>query len=190
MIPRIAVLGGASLLNIHDEFPHTVFGNLVTFKKKPTVIVWLRHFGCRFFQEAKLLLPHLHRKLAEQGIDLLCVVQGTKEEAALFWPFEDIPYFPDPDKRTYRTMGFEKTNLLKIFFPNADLKKRRVAVSELGCSMNKSGTKSKSSDILQLPGLVLVDSNQKIVWIHRSTHTGDLDLSEALVDRVANALPK
>jgi hypothetical protein len=81
-------------------------------------------------------------------------------------------------------IGLEKTSLLKILFPNRALKQRRAEVTERGCSMDKKGTTAKSSDILQLPGLALIDPDRRILWIHRGEHTGDLDLSEATADRI------
>jgi len=172
------------LLGENDRLPESLFSDTAPFTGKPTLVIWLRHFGCRFYQEAKLLLPDLQKRLGENGIELVCVVQGTKEEAAIFWPFPGIGYIPDPEKRSYKMIGLERTSLLKILFPDGTLKRRRAEVSEKGCSMNRKGTTAKSSDVLQLPGLALVDRDKKILWIHRGKHTGDLDLSEGTADRV------
>jgi hypothetical protein len=172
------------MLGVNDRLPDTLFGETAPFKNKPTLIVWLRHFGCRFYQEAKLKLPALQKRLGENGIDLACVVQGTKEEAGIFWPFPEIGYILDPAKRSYKLIGLERTSFLKIFFPNRELKDRRAEVSTLGCSMDRKGTTSRSSDVLQLPGLALIDADKKILWVHKAKHTGDLDLSETLADRM------
>jgi len=172
------------MLAENDKLPDTLFGGTAPFKNKPTLMVWLRHFGCRFYQEARLLLPNLQKRLGDKGIDLICVVQGTKEEAEVFWPFPGIAYIPDPEKLSYKMVGLEKTSLLKILFPDRTLKRRRDEVSERGCSMDMKGTAAKSSDILQLPGLALIDPDRKIIWINRGKHTGDLDLSEAAADRI------
>lgn len=154
------------------------------------LIVWLRHFGCRFFQEAKLLLPSLKAELDREDVHLIGVVQGDEEEIKTFWPFEDIDVVGDPQKVTYKAIGLERTSLFKILFPNQRLKQRRTQATERGCSMNKAGTKSKSSDILQLPGVSLVDFEKRIVWLHRGKHTGDLDLGPELVTMVREKTQK
>jgi hypothetical protein len=173
------------MLGVNDRLPSTLFAETAPFRNKPTVVVWLRHFGCRFYQEAKLKLPALQRRLGEHGIDLACVVQGTKEEAGVFWPFPEIGYIPDPEKESYKLIGLERTSLLKIFCPDRELKARRAEVSAMGCAVDRKGTTSRSSDVLQLPGLALIDADRKILWLHRGKSTGDLDLSETLADRVA-----
>ena len=172
------------MLGVNDHLPETLFGETAPFRNKPTLLVWLRHFGCRFYQEAKLKLPALQERLGANGIDLVCIVQGTNEEAEIFWPFPTIAYIPDPAKHSYKMIGLERTSLFRILFPNRDLKGRRAEVSKLGCSMDRRGTTAGSSDVLQLPGLALVDAARKILWIHRGKNTGDLDLSENLADRV------
>lgn len=172
------------MLKESEMFPGDAFGVASPLRGKPTLIVWLRHFGCRFYQEAKVLLPRLHDRLGAAGIDLVCVVQGTAEEAGTFWPFQDIRCVPDPDKRTYKLIGLDRTNLLKILFPVDALKRRRTEATERGCTMDNRGTVLPSSDILQLPGYALIDSGGKILLVHRGKHTGDLDLSEGLVQKL------
>lgn len=172
------------MLGVDDQLPEALFDETAPFKSRPTLVVWLRHFGCRFYQEAKVKLPALRKRLGEHGIDLACVVQGTREEAAIFWPFPDIGCIPDPAKQSYELIGLERTSLLKILFPNRELKARRAEVSALGCSVDRKGTTTKSSDVLQLPGLALIDANRRILWVHRGRSTGDLDLSEGLADRM------
>jgi len=176
--------GGGHVLKELDRFPDDAFGGAPVLRGKPTLIIWLRHFGCRFYQEAKLLLPTLHDRLAAAGIDLVCVVQGTEEETRTFWPFQEIPCVPDPDKRSYKLIGLGRTSLFKIFFPVDALKKRRAEATSLGCAMDNRGTALRNSDILQLPGYAFLDKGGKILLVHRGRHTGDLDLSGAIVGKL------
>ena len=176
------------MLQERDRFPDDAFGGASPLRGKPALIVWLRHFGCRFYQEAKLLLPRLHDRLDAAGIDLLCVVQGTDEEARTFWPFQEIRCVPDPGKRSYKLIGLERTSLLKILLPVNALKKRRAEATAQGCAMDNRGTALRSSDILQLPGYALLDREGTILLIHRGKHTGDLDLSEVLVQKLTPLL--
>lgn len=173
-----------------SKLPKRVSDKVITEKFEYQLVIWLRHFGCRFFQEAKLLLPDLRKKLEEVNVGLICVMQGDEEELEMFWPFEEIAAIPDPGKETYRQMGFERTSLLKILFAETDLKERRKKATSLGCSMNNQGTKSKSSDVLQLPGMALADKDNTIIWHHKSRHTGDLDLSLATVKLVKDVIDR
>ena len=178
------------MLEIGDTIPAGIAQKFPEGLKKPALIVWLRHFGCRFYQEAKLLLPHMKEELNKNNAELVCVVQGTEEEASRFWPFTDIKVIADPEKETYKLANLGRTTLRKIFFPTQDLKQRRVSVTNMGCSMNRAGTKSAGSDILQLPGAILINQTGKILWIHRSKHTGDLDLGEATIQKVTGIIKK
>ena len=171
-----------------DTFPDDAFGGASVLRGKPTLIIWLRHFGCRFYQEAKLLLPTLHDRLTAAGIDLVCVVQGTEEEARTFWPFQEIRCMPDPDKRSYKLMGLGRTSLLKIFFPVDALKKRRAEATSRGCAMDNKATALRNSDILQLPGYAFLDKGGRILLVHRARHTGDLDLSGAIIEKLVPLL--
>jgi hypothetical protein len=77
----------------------------------------------------------------------------------------------DVDKHTYRAIGLENYNLLRLLTDPA-LGKRRAENSKAGFSQNWGATKLKDS--AQLPGAALIDSSGAIRWIHRGSHPGDL----------------
>jgi len=77
----------------------------------------------------------------------------------------------DEDKRTYRAMGLENYNLLKLFSDKA-LKKRRAENKAAGFSQNWGAT--KLADGAQLPGAAIIDASGTIRWLHRGAHPGDL----------------
>ena len=87
----------------------------------------------------------------------------------------------DEDKRTYRAMGLENYNLLKLFSDRA-LKKRRAENKAAGFSQNWGAT--KLADGAQLPGAALVDSGGTIRWLYRGVHPGDLP---TIADMLARA---
>ncbi len=90
----------------------------------------------------------------------------------------------DDDKRTYRAMGLEGFNLLKLFTDPA-LKKRRVENKAAGFSQNWGATKLQDS--AQLPGAAIVDASGRIRWIHRGAHPGDLPPMADMLARAADA---
>ena len=86
----------------------------------------------------------------------------------------------DEDRRTYRAMGLENFNLLKLFTDPA-LKQRRAENKAAGFSQNWGATKLKDS--AQLPGAAIVDASGRIRWLHRGAHPGDLPPMEKMLAR-------
>ncbi|MDC7240196.1 MAG: hypothetical protein PQJ50_07545, partial [Spirochaetales bacterium] len=135
------------MISVGDKLPSRII-EMIGSGSSLRLVIWLRHFGCRFYNEASLLLPDLQSRLAMSNIGLICIVQGTKEETELFWNLDGIPVIPDSLKESYRAMEFERTTFRKIFFAEKELKSRRAEVTKMGCAMNSKGTKAKSSDVL------------------------------------------
>lgn len=86
----------------------------------------------------------------------------------------------DEDKRTYRAMGLESFNLLKLFTDPA-LKKRRAENRAAGFSQDWGATKLR--DASQLPGAAIVDASGTIRWLHRGAHPGDLPPMGEMLER-------
>jgi hypothetical protein len=87
----------------------------------------------------------------------------------------------DEDKRTYRAMGLESFNLLKLF-TDPELKKRRAENKAAGFSQNWGATKIQDS--AQLPGAAIIDDSGIIRWLYRGTHPGDLPPMREMLERV------
>lgn len=179
--------------NTMPEFKYTdIQGNKAElshlWKNQKVLIIWLRHFGCRFYAEAGVKLPNLQKELQKLGINLACVVQGTPEEAKMFFTLDTIECIPDSHKESYKLLGLERTSWFQILFPTKALRKRREEATKLGCSISAKGTKQKSSDPLQLPGAALINEDGKLLWIHRAKHTGDLALGDELIAELKKSL--
>lgn len=86
----------------------------------------------------------------------------------------------DEDKRTYRAMGLEQYNLLKLFTDPA-LKKRRAENKAAGFSQNWGATKIQ--DGAQLPGAAIIDASGIVRYVHRGAHPGDLPPLGELLER-------
>jgi hypothetical protein len=91
----------------------------------------------------------------------------------------------DDDKRTYRAMGLENYNLLRLLTDPA-LAKRRAENAAAGFSQNWGATKLRDS--AQLPGAAVVDSEGIIRWVHRGTHPGDLPPIREMLGLARDAL--
>ena len=127
----------------------------------------------------------------KRGVALACVVQGTAEEAARFCGRHGVESLciPDPEKESYRALGLGRASLWEIILPSDDLKRRRAEAKQAGCSNKLEGARQKHSDIFQLSGAALVAAGGKILWLHRSKHTGDLPSADELLEIVRKFIP-
>jgi hypothetical protein len=168
-----------------NDFQYVYEGKEVSLKEtltaNTTLVVWLRHLGCRFYEEALLKLPALDEALKREGMRLVVIVQADEEEAAIYFPKSTFAYVCDPHKVTYKDAKIGKTTWFQILFPTKGLKERRKEANAMGCSINVKRAKLEHSDPLQLSGMALVDPDMRVKWSYESKHTGDLDLSESLV---------
>jgi len=131
----------------------------------------------------------LREKLPEfegLGVRVVCVVQGTAEEAQHFCARHGLMQgcIGDPTKESYRAMGFGRTSWKEILFASRELKQRRAEASTLGCGVSLKGTFQKHSDVLQLPGAALVDSSGRIVWLSRPKTLAGLPRADELLQIV------
>ncbi|MGH9532351.1 MAG: AhpC/TSA family protein [Terriglobales bacterium] len=136
----------------------------------------------------------MREKLSEfeaRGVRLACVVQGTAEEAARFCGRHGVEQIciPDPEKQSYRAMGFPRTTWGKLLFASPELKQRRRESGEAGCSNNLTGALQEHSDVFQLPGAALIARGGSILWLHRGQHPGDVPLADGLLEVVQQKLP-
>jgi hypothetical protein len=119
-----------------------------------------------------------------RAIAVRFITIGSQEKAEAFCALQgEAPLcIGDVDKRTYRAMGLEDYNLLKLFTDPA-LKKRRAENKAAGFSQNWGAT--KLTDGAQLPGAALVDASGVIVWLHRGMHPGDLPPMREMLERAS-----
>ncbi len=127
-------------------------------------------------------MREIENRFGNAGIDVRFVVIGTPEEAQRFCAQfgEANRCLADPEKRTYKAMGLENFNLLRLF-SDRDLAKRRKENHEAGFRQNWGATKLKNA--AQLPGAALVDENGVVRWIYRGKHPGDLPPMQEMLDK-------
>jgi hypothetical protein len=77
----------------------------------------------------------------------------------------------DETKASYKAMGFDDYNLLRLFTDPA-LKQRRKENKAAGFSQNWGAT--KLSDGAQLPGAAVIDGDGVVRWLYAGKHPGDL----------------
>jgi hypothetical protein len=132
----------------------------------PTLLVFLRHFGCMFCREMVRDLRQISNDTPEYP-PVLLVCQGTVEEGRTFfsefWP--DARAIVDSEKQFYTAMGLRRATLGEMM---------GIQVWTCGFrAMAKGNFIGKAvGDPWIMPGVFLVQGHQ-IVWSHRFRHQGD-----------------
>jgi hypothetical protein len=132
-------------------------------------------------------LRELEPQFAAAGIAVRFVVIGTPEEAEAFASQfgEGSRCLADPKKETYKAMGLEDFNLLRLF-SDPDLRKRRQENKASGFRQNWRAT--KFANAAQLPGAAVFDANGTIRWVYRGKHPGDLPPMTEMFEHARSAL--
>ena len=145
----------------------------------PALVLWLRHCGCLFFQEALAQLRATQPKLSERGVRLVCIVQARPEELRSLCGAE-VPCVADPRHTSHAAMGLGRMSVWKLL-TSLDFHRRRLAASSKGFKQNWRRTFGKHSDSLLLPGGALVARGGRVLWLYRGEHAGDLPAADDLL---------
>lgn len=132
-------------------------------------------------------MRELEPQFAAAGIAVRFVVIGTPEEAESFGSQfgQGARCLADPKKETYKAMGLEDYNLLRLF-SDKELGKRRQENKAAGFSQNWGAT--KLANAAQLPGAAVFDASGTIRWVHRGKHPGDLPPMSEMFEHARSAL--
>lgn len=135
--------------------------------ESPTLLVFLRHFGCIFCREAVADLRAASE--SEAGFPrTLFFFQGTPTEGRAFmrrdWP--GMRAVADPDGDMYEAFGIERGGLLQTLGPPV-WRARRRAMAKGHVNGPRSG------DVWRLPGVILA-SGHRIEWVQPIRHAAEL----------------
>ncbi len=132
----------------------------------PTLLVFLRHFGCIFCRETITDL----RATADAAPDfprVLFFFQGTPTEGRAFlrryWP--DVRAVSDPELAFYDAFGVGQASWVQALGPSVLIAGRRA---------KKKGHESgeRSGDIWRMPGVIAVQGD-RILWRYHPRHAAD-----------------
>ena len=147
---------------------------------QPTVLVFLRHFGCTFCREQVALLRREYARFREAGAEVVCIAQGDPKTGKAFSIFFDLP-FPllvcGADLSVYGAYGLERGTLGQLFGINSWT--RGVRATFRGHFIGKL-----VGDGFQMPGAFVVDRAGTIRFAHRHTEATDHPDTEALLRAV------
>ena len=128
----------------------------------PTLLVFLRHFGCIFCKEAVADL----REAAEAATsypEILFFTQGTPRESRAFlrdWP--EARAVSDPELAFYEAFGIRRASFYEALGPK---------VLRAGQRAKSRGFENgpRNGDIWRMPGCLLVEGGE-VVWRFEAEH--------------------
>jgi len=120
-----------------------------------------------------------------RGARVVAVGQGTGSEAAEIARTLHVAYpcFGDPEHRAYDVLELGRTGLfgltLQPFLEDPAGAMRNLAQADLKASVNPR------SDVRRLAGVMIVDREGTVRYLHRSKNTTDVPATEELLGVVA-----
>ena len=148
-------------------------------RRRPRLVVCLRHLGCTFCRESLADLGRLRTRLERSGVGIVLVHPSTDERAAeLFdtYGLADLPRFADPDRVLYRALGLSRGRLAQVLGP-------RVFWRAASATLRGHLLGRKSGDVWQMPGVFLVRNGQ-VVEAFRHRDVAERPDYQAIVARL------
>ena len=127
-------------------------------RRRPRLVVCLRHLGCTFCRESLADLARLRPEIERSGTGIVLVHPGTDDRAGeLFatYDLDDLPRFADPDRVLYRSLGLSRGSLLQLAGP-------RVVWRALVATLRGHRAGRTGGDVRQMPGVFLVDHGRLV----------------------------
>ena len=118
-------------------------------------------------------LRELEPEFEKRGVAVRFIVIGDDAKVSSFCGQHGMAdrCLADPDKSTYKAMGFGQYNFLNIF-GDKDLGRRHRENRRAGFRQNWGAT--RIADGTQLPGAAIIDREGNVVWKYAGKHPGDL----------------
>jgi hypothetical protein len=134
----------------------------------PTLLVFLRHFGCIFCRE--MVRDVLKASRASGYPPVLFFAQAAVDQAQRFFD----KYGPearvvcDPDKTFYDAFELQHGSMTEMFGPRVWACAMRAMTKG-----NSVGVGSVIGDPWTMPGVFLVEPDGTVAWRHHFAHAGD-----------------
>lgn len=133
----------------------------------PTMVVFLRHFGCTFCRETLADVASKRAEIDATGTRIVFVhmIEDELEAQNQLNKFGlgDIPHISDPEKILYKKFKLRKGNFIQLFGP-------KIWFRGMLAGMFKGlGVGKEMGDSMQMPGLFLMFKGQIVKeFIHKS----------------------
>ena len=127
-------------------------------RRRPQLVVCLRHLGCSFCRESLAELSRRRREIEGSGTGIVLLHPGNEQAAAELFEFHglgDLPRFADPDRVLYRSLGLSRGSLRQLAGP-------RVVWRAIGAALRGHRPGRPDGDVRQMPGVFLVDDGRVV----------------------------
>lgn len=138
-------------------------------KQQPTLLVFLRHFGCTFCREALTELQRRRPEIEEKGTRIVLVhmvEQEVAEQHLRKYDLDQLSHISDPEKGLYRAFGLCKGSFSQLLGFNVVLRWFDAGLVKGHFSAAVIG------DALQMPGVFLIHRG---MIVQSFTHTSAAD---------------
>ncbi len=134
--------------------------------KWPTLLIFLRHFGCTFCREALEDIADIRNKIEIKGTRIAIVHMVEEEEARNTlsrFGLEDLPQISDPESILYKKFQLRRGTASELFGLKVWIRGFEAGV------MKGHGVGKEQGDGFQMPGVFLIQKG-KIVkgFVHKS----------------------
>lgn len=135
----------------------------------PTVLVFLRHFGCIFCREHAAELAKSKAEFDKRGAQVVFVGKGSPEEAREFRADRSLPFeiVADPDRVAYRAFGLPEGRVSQLAGP-------AVVGASMRAMKNGAGVGKAVGNRRQLPGTYVIDQDGRFLFSKPAAHAGDV----------------
>lgn len=132
----------------------------------PTLLVFLRHFGCTFCREALADLAERRAEIEKTGTRIALVHMGSDAHAEQFFTkygLGDLPRISDPQCALYRAFGLTRGSLGQLFGWKVWLRGFQAGI------LRKHGVGMLVGDGFQMPGIFLLFHGEVLnAYVHQS----------------------
>jgi len=132
---------------------------------RPTLVVFLRSFGCTFCREAMADVAAAKHAIHDAGANIAFVHGASSIEAAPWfakYDLDDVMAVSDPDLAHYKAFGLGRTNTGSMINP-------RVWTRGAMCAVSHGFGSQTYTMMRQLPGVFLVQHDRMLAaYRHRS----------------------
>ncbi len=135
----------------------------------PTMLIFLRHFGCPFCKETLRELANNRAEIESQGTRVVLVHmldEVTAEKMTQPYGLNDLHRISDPEKTIYKAFGLHRGNIMQLFGINVLVRGFYQSVLHLNPPMKYAG------DAFQMPGIFVIHKGM-VVQTFKHTSIAD-----------------
>ena len=152
-----------------------------------TLVQLVRYYGCLPCQQT-LVSYHDHRRaFEERGVEVVVVGVAATFQARNLRDRHGItfPLLLDPEQRLYRALELRRLRWIDLLRPRTWSRYLPVFVRRYVTRRLDGPAQGRIvGDLLQLPGLALLDADGALLWVHRGAVLGDYPPLDEVLRRI------